>query len=134
MARTSASRTAERNAPPPPKLHAVNPSKPVLSNAEGVTFLYGNLPLSFEPNRGQTDSRVKFLSRGPGYTLFLTPDGATLALRSAAPSEKAPLPDRERVRGAALASLGKRRDAGVRVRSRYNSFSKVPHLSVMALA
>ena len=33
---------------------------------------YGKLPLSFEINRGQTDSRVKFLSRGSGYSLFLT--------------------------------------------------------------
>jgi hypothetical protein len=34
---------------------------------------FGNEPLHFEPNQGQTDSRVKFLSRGNGYTLFLTP-------------------------------------------------------------
>ena len=27
---------------------------------------YGRLPLSFELNQGQTDSRVKFLSRGRG--------------------------------------------------------------------
>ena len=27
---------------------------------------YGRLPLSFEPNRGQTDARVKFLARGQG--------------------------------------------------------------------
>ena len=31
---------------------------------------YGKLPLSFEANRGQTDARVQFLSRGRGYTLF----------------------------------------------------------------
>ena len=42
---------------------------------------YGKLPLSFEPNLGQTESQVKFLSRGNGYTLFLTADGATLSLR-----------------------------------------------------
>jgi hypothetical protein len=30
---------------------------------------YGRLPLSFEANHGQTDARVKFLSRGSGYTL-----------------------------------------------------------------
>jgi hypothetical protein len=42
---------------------------------------YGRLPLSFEANRGQTDARVAFLARGPGYTLFLTPAGAMLALR-----------------------------------------------------
>jgi hypothetical protein len=41
---------------------------------------YGKLPLSFEPNRGQTDSRVNFLSRGGGYTLFLTGNEAVLSL------------------------------------------------------
>lgn len=41
---------------------------------------YGKLPLSFEANRGQTDPRVKFLSRADGYTLFLTGDEAVLAL------------------------------------------------------
>src|SRR2546422_11558093 len=45
-----------------------------------VSKAYGNLPMSFEPNRGQTDRRVKFLSRGSGYTLFLTQSEATLAL------------------------------------------------------
>jgi len=43
---------------------------------------YGKVPLSFEANRGQTDSRVKFLSRGSGYTLFLTGDEAVLSLKS----------------------------------------------------
>src|SRR5262245_16619145 len=33
---------------------------------------YGQLPLSFEPNQGQTDSRVKFISRSNGATMFLT--------------------------------------------------------------
>jgi len=42
---------------------------------------YGTLPLSFEPNIGQTDALVKFVSRGRGYTLFLTPTEAVLALR-----------------------------------------------------
>ena len=42
---------------------------------------YAKLPLFFEPNRGQTDSEVKFLSRGRGYTLFLTPSEAVLSLR-----------------------------------------------------
>jgi Beta-propeller repeat/Abnormal spindle-like microcephaly-assoc'd, ASPM-SPD-2-Hydin len=43
---------------------------------------YGTLPLSFEANRGQTDARVKFLSRGSGYSLFLTSDEAVFSLRS----------------------------------------------------
>jgi len=46
---------------------------------------YGKLPLSFEANQGQTDPQVKFLSRGSGYTLFLTRDEAVLSLRSRKP-------------------------------------------------
>ncbi len=38
--------------------------------------------MQFEPNVGQTDSQVQFISRGPGYTLFLTPTQAVLSLRS----------------------------------------------------
>ena len=30
-------------------------------------------PVVFEANRGQADPRVRFLGRGTGYTLFLTP-------------------------------------------------------------
>jgi hypothetical protein len=44
------------------------------------TRSFGTAPLSFEPNQGQTDSRVQFLSRGNGYTLFLTPAEAVLSL------------------------------------------------------
>ena len=47
-----------------------------------VNETYGRLPLTFEANHGQTDSRVKFLSRGMGYTLFLTSTEAVLALRT----------------------------------------------------
>lgn len=39
---------------------------------------YGKLPMSFEANEGQADDQVKFLSRGDGYTLLLTSDGALL--------------------------------------------------------
>ena len=45
-----------------------------------------SVPLSFEANQGQTDPQVKFLSRGPGYGLFLTPTEAVLALRKAKPT------------------------------------------------
>jgi len=43
---------------------------------------YGKLPLVFEANQGQTDPSVKFLTRGEGYTAFLTSSGLTLSLRS----------------------------------------------------
>jgi hypothetical protein len=42
---------------------------------------YGKLPLSFEENRGQADPEVAFLSRGQGYTLFLTSSEAVLSLQ-----------------------------------------------------
>lgn len=42
---------------------------------------FGKLPLSFESNKGQTDSAVKFLSHGPGYDLFLTATEAVLSLQ-----------------------------------------------------
>jgi hypothetical protein len=41
---------------------------------------YGKLGLSFEKNVGQADKRVAYLAHGPGYTLFLTADGAVLNL------------------------------------------------------
>ena len=39
------------------------------------------VPLSFEANQGQTDSQAKFLSRGDGYSLFLTSHEAVFTLR-----------------------------------------------------
>ncbi len=46
---------------------------------------YDNIPLHFEPNQGQVAaSEVGFISRGNGYTMFATPDGLTLSLRSTA--------------------------------------------------
>lgn len=47
-----------------------------------ILHSYGKLPLSFEPNQGQSNSKAQFLARGNGYTLFLTGDAAILALRS----------------------------------------------------
>jgi hypothetical protein len=48
-----------------------------------VKAAMGKLPLVFEPNVGQTDSRVKFLARSSGYTAFLTgPSSATFAFRA----------------------------------------------------
>src|SRR6266566_4431846 len=47
---------------------------------------YGKLPLSFEANLGQTSRQIKFLSRGQGYTLFLTRHAeAVLVLGKSAP-------------------------------------------------
>lgn len=43
---------------------------------------YGHLPLTFEANQGQAAGQVKFLSRGRGYTTFLTAGGMVLNLRA----------------------------------------------------
>jgi len=73
------------------------PSQPAASQSTAATAAvrakvlqnYGQLPISFEPNQGQVDSKVKFLSRGQGYTLFLTGDEAVLDLQeSEARSQK----------------------------------------------
>jgi hypothetical protein len=41
---------------------------------------YGQLPLSFEANHGQMDSHARYMSRGLGYSLFLTDNEAVLVL------------------------------------------------------
>lgn len=45
---------------------------------------FGQLPLIFEQNVGQTDPKVKFLARGGRYELFLTSEEAVLELQSPA--------------------------------------------------
>ena len=58
------------------------PLPDVVDSKLNLQRLTADLPQSFEPNLGQTDSHVKFLSRGPGYSLFLKPTEAVLQLRS----------------------------------------------------
>jgi hypothetical protein len=63
---------------------ALTPASPADSRRALNTL--ASLPLSFEQNDGQTDRRVKFLSRGAGYTLFLAQEETVLALRQRAQS------------------------------------------------
>jgi len=56
--------------------------KRVAPSKAQVAEAYGKLPLAFEPNRGQADPEVKFLSRGRGYLLFLTSTEAVVRLAS----------------------------------------------------
>ena len=64
------------------------PSSATASHPPQVRDAYGHLPLSFEENRGQTDPQVKFLARGGGYSLFLTPTEAVLKLRAPSSAKK----------------------------------------------
>jgi uncharacterized repeat protein (TIGR01451 family) len=68
--------------------HGAAAKRPVQSEAgvrgdAHLSDLYRGLPLRFEPNLGQTGGAVKFLSRGSGYSLFLTEGGAVMRLRRA---------------------------------------------------
>jgi hypothetical protein len=70
---------------------AASHAQPAKIKAPQFKKAYGQLPLSFAPNRGQTNSQVKFLSRGAGYQLFLTATEAVLALQQSSPPAK-PVP------------------------------------------
>ena len=59
----------------------LEPTSTSASTKAHVAERFGRLPLSFEINTGQTDQSVKFLSRGPGYDLFLTATDAVLTLQ-----------------------------------------------------
>ena len=59
---------------------------PGIGNSRTAQASYGRLPLHFERNEGQTDPRVRFLSRGLGYGLFLASTEAVLSLHRLPPS------------------------------------------------
>jgi hypothetical protein len=50
------------------------------SSGEGSVLDASEGPISFEPNRGQADTRAQFIARGPGYTLGLTHEGPLLSI------------------------------------------------------
>ena len=43
---------------------------------------FGRLPLSFEPNRGQTDPSVRYMAHASGGTMYFTLSEVVLALQS----------------------------------------------------
>lgn len=55
-------------------------AKPDGATSARITEAFGKLPMRFEENKGQSNENVKFLSRGSGYTLFLTSTEAVLSL------------------------------------------------------
>jgi uncharacterized repeat protein (TIGR01451 family) len=59
------------------------PASPAPDFARGLDL--HRLPLSFVPNRGQTDPRVQFQAHAPGGTLFFTPNEVMLSLPTAGP-------------------------------------------------
>jgi len=68
------------------KLEQVSAERDAAAGAKADALeMFGKSPMRFEANRGQADARVKFISRGAGYVLFLTRDGAVMALQNATP-------------------------------------------------
>lgn len=45
-----------------------------------INKAFAKSPLRFEKNEGQTDEQVKFLSRGAGYAMYLTPTEAVMVI------------------------------------------------------
>jgi len=62
------------------RLHG-SPQESATQNETVMSPAYAKVPLSFEANQGQVDPEIKFLSRGSGYNLFLTPTQTILSLR-----------------------------------------------------
>lgn len=52
-------------------------------SARDLQAAFVKLPIMFEPNRGQSNSPVKFLAQGAGYSLLLDAEGAVLASQPA---------------------------------------------------
>ncbi len=86
---------------------------------------YAQLPLSFEVNQGQTNPRVRYLARGPGYTLFLTSRQAVLTLaRGREPGRKNshPLATTDVVRMELLGASRKAKITGADRASGYSNY------------
>jgi hypothetical protein len=80
---------------PGPQMHVASKTastsssrpEPSLAAEARAGEAYGKLPLTFEVNRGQTDSKVGFLSRGKGYDLSLSNAEAVIAQRKEGSNE-----------------------------------------------
>ena len=62
-----------------------SPSRDPQIAARQMARAYGQIPLIFEANQGQSDAQVKFLAHGNGYGLFLTAEEAVLVLQPPGP-------------------------------------------------
>lgn len=78
---SSASRSSLPSKPSSSRLTPLQ-AKARLSQPDAHSVL-AQLPLIFEANQGQADSRVKFLARGTGYSLFLDETSAVLTMQTA---------------------------------------------------
>jgi len=59
---------------------ADQPVAPNSAATQRARVAFGNLPLAFEPNQGQADAQVKYMTHWHGYDLFLTSKEAVFAM------------------------------------------------------
>jgi len=59
---------------------ATPPSRSLPASSTQIQASLARLPISFEPNQGQSHSAAKFVAHGRGYGLYLTPSEAVLTL------------------------------------------------------
>jgi hypothetical protein len=70
-------------------------------------------PLMFEMNQGQFDPQVQFMAHGPGYTLFLGANSATMALTQVSSTTPAPVQTTSTTTAASDQSTTGRTDAAL---------------------
>ena len=104
-----------RKSPPPGA--AVNPR---------LSEEYGKLPLAFYPNAGLTDARVRFMSGGPGYELFLSPSEVSLSLRKASSSRASHPMDQSHADGAAHPTVLRMRWVGANSSANVAGLEELP--------
>jgi hypothetical protein len=61
-------------------LSAIRANAPAAVATSQLNRNFGHVPMSFEPNVGQVDKSARYISRGHGSTLFLTPDSAMIVV------------------------------------------------------
>lgn len=94
---------------------AADSKTPVFPQEESgrVRSILSAVPLAFEDNEGQTDSTVKYIARGNGYTVFLTGSETVFALSSRAPSPVGPKRRLLALRSPRNEDTAKRKDARI---------------------
>ena len=90
---------------------------------------YGNLPLAFEPNVGQTDARVRFLARGAGMAAFFTDTETIMVLSRSQATKPGRLGREEAGAGEVERAVVRMKLAGAGQPQRARGLEKLPGVS-----
>jgi hypothetical protein len=115
-------------------LPAPRASMPPATMKPRIAPMFENLPLIFEANHGQTAKQVKFFGRADGYALFLTGEGATLALRTVAPTEKNTLSIEDGSEKTAREAVLRMQLIGANLHARIEGVDKLPGKAIISPA